>query len=165
VGLSSHLSVGRVTSRKITETLDSDAAKERSRRAMSESGERNVLGGPLEPCGTDPMTGFYRDGCCTSRDDDRGQHTICAVVTREFLQHQRSVGNDLTTPVPQYGFPGLQPGDRWCVVAVRWAQAYVAGVAAPVVLASTNAKALDVVPLEALRQHAVDVPGDLSSLD
>jgi uncharacterized protein (DUF2237 family) len=132
---------------------------------MSESEERNVLGGPLEPCGTEPMTGFYRDGCCASGADDRGQHTICAVVTREFLQHQRGVGNDLTTPIPEYGFPGLQPGDRWCVVAVRWAQAYVAGAAAPVVLASTNAKALEVVPLEALQQHAVDVPGDISSLD
>ena len=93
------------------------------------------------------------------------KHTICAVVTREFLQHQRGVGNDLTTPIAEYGFPGLQPGDRWCVVAVRWAQAYVAGAAAPVVLASTNAKALEVVPLEALQQHAVDVPGDISSLD
>ena len=74
--------------------------------------DRNVLGGPLEPCGTDPMTGFYRDGCCTTGEEDRGLHTICAVVTREFLEHQRSIGNNLTTPMPQYRFPGLSPGDR-----------------------------------------------------
>ncbi|NIH87420.1 DUF2237 family protein [Amycolatopsis granulosa] len=126
--------------------------------------DRNVLGGELEPCGTDPMTGYYRDGCCTTGDDDLGSHTVCAVVTKEFLEYQRTVGNDLSTPRPEYGFPGLQPGDRWCVVAVRWRQAYEAGVAAPVVLASTHERALDVVPLEALRQHAVDVPADPGSL-
>jgi uncharacterized protein (DUF2237 family) len=127
--------------------------------------ERNVLGGPLEPCGSDPITGFYRDGCCRSGEEDRGLHTVCTVVTREFLEHQARLGNDLMTPAPWFGFPGLHPGDRWCVVALRWAQAYADGVAAPVVLASTNAKALDLVPLEALRQHAVDVPGDISTLD
>jgi uncharacterized protein (DUF2237 family) len=130
---------------------------------MSE--DRNVLGGRLEPCGMDPVTGFYRDGCCTSGEEDRGQHTVCAVVTREFLDYQAGIGNDLTTPIPQYGFRGLRPGDRWCVVAVRWAQAYADGVAAPVVLAATHAKALDLIPLEALRQHAVDVPEDISSLE
>ncbi len=127
--------------------------------------ERNVLGGPLEPCGTDPLTGFYRDGSCASGAEDLGRHTVCAVVTREFLEHQSSIGNDLTTPIPQYGFPGLHPGDRWCVVALRWAQAYNDGVAAPVVLASTNVKALELIPLEILQQHAVDVPTDVSSLD
>jgi uncharacterized protein (DUF2237 family) len=126
--------------------------------------ERNVLGGPLEPCGTDPVTGFYRDGCCSTGPEDVGSHTVCAVMTGEFLAHQRQVGNDLVTPRPEYRFPGLQPGDRWCVVAARWLQAYEAGVAAPVVLAATHARALDVVPLEALRKHAVDVPPDLSSL-
>ena len=126
--------------------------------------DRNVLGGELEPCGTDPLTGFYRDGCCTTGPEDVGSHTICAVVTAEFLAHQRSVGNDLSTPLPAYGFPGLQPGDRWCVVAARWLQAHEAGVAAPVVLASTHERALEIVPLEVLRSHAVDVPGDLSSL-
>ncbi|NIH78810.1 DUF2237 family protein [Amycolatopsis viridis] len=126
--------------------------------------DRNVLGGELEPCGTDPMTGYYRDGCCTTGDDDLGSHTVCAVVTKEFLEYQRTVGNDLSTPRPEYGFPGLQPGDRWCVVAARWRQAYEAGVAAPVVLASTHERALDIVPLEALRQHAVDVPADPGSL-
>jgi uncharacterized protein len=128
------------------------------------SDQTNVLGGPLEVCGTAPMTGYYRDGCCRSDQEDPGLHTVCAVVTDEFLEHQRRVGNDLSTPRPEYGFPGLTPGDRWCVVALRWAQAYHDGVAAPVVLASTNARALDVVPLAALREHAVDVPGDASSL-
>ena len=126
--------------------------------------ERNVLGGELEPCGTDPVTGFYRDGCCSTGPEDVGSHTVCAVVTAEFLAHQQQVGNDLVTPRPEYRFPGLRPGDRWCVVAVRWLQAYDAGAAAPVVLAATHERALDVIPLEALQKHAVDVPPDLSSL-
>jgi hypothetical protein len=128
-------------------------------------GERNVLGGELEPCGTDPMTGFFRDGSCRTGPDDLGLHTVCAVVSEEFLAMQRRLGNDLTTPRPEYGFPGLRPGDRWCVVAVRWLQAYRAGAAAGVVLAATHARTLDVVPLEALRQHAVDVPDDVSGLE
>ncbi len=127
--------------------------------------ERNVLGGPLEPCSTDPMTGFYRDGNCSSGPEDIGMHTVCAVVSTEFLAMQRELGNDLSTPRPEYGFPGLMPGDRWCVVAVRWFQAYQAGVAAGVVLAATNERALEVVPIEALRQHAVDVPDDPGSLE
>ena len=86
--------------------------------------ERNVLGGELEPCGTDPMTGFFRDGCCNTGPEDLGSHTICAVVTTEFLEHQRSIGNDLSTPMPLYSFAGLMPGDRWCVTAVNWARAY-----------------------------------------
>jgi uncharacterized protein len=122
--------------------------------------ERNVLGGPLEACGTDPMTGFYRDGCCNTGPDDAGSHTICAVVTAEFLEHQRSIGNDLTSPMPIYRFPGLEPGDRWCVTAANWLRAHEDGAAALVVLASTHERALDLVPLEALRQHAVDVPDD-----
>lgn len=128
-------------------------------------GEQNVLGGPLEECGTDPVTGFYRDGCCSTGPEDLGSHTVCAVMTAEFLDHQRTLGNDLSTPRPQFRFPGLHPGDRWCVVAQRWLQSHAAGVAAPVVLASTNARALDLVPLEVLQQHAVDVPADLSSLE
>jgi uncharacterized protein (DUF2237 family) len=129
------------------------------------SEERNVLGGVLEPCGTEPLTGFYRDGCCTSGPQDVGSHTVCSVVSAEFLAFQREVGNDLSTPRPEYGFPGLRPGDRWCVVAARWLQAYRAGAAAGVVLAATNARALQVVPVEALRQHAVDVPDDASTLE
>jgi uncharacterized protein (DUF2237 family) len=127
--------------------------------------ERNVLGGPLEPCGTDPVTGFYRDGHCTSGPDDLGRHTVCAVVSADFLAVQREIGNDLVTPRPEFGFPGLKPGDRWCVVAVRWMQAYQAGAASGVVLAATNQRALEVVPIEALRQYAVDVPDDVSSLE
>ena len=125
----------------------------------------NVLGHPLQECGTDPMTGFYRDGCCTVGPEDVGNHSICAVVTAEFLEHQRSIGNDLSTPNPVYGFPGLNPGDRWCVTAANWARAHNAGAAAPVVLAATNRAVLDLVPLEVLQQYAVDVPGDLSGLE
>ncbi len=127
--------------------------------------ERNVLGGGLESCGTDPVTGFHRDGTCMVGPQDAGLHAICAVMTEEFLGHQRSVGNDLSTPRPQWQFPGLVPGDRWCVVAVRWLQAYDAGCAAPVVLAATSERALEVVALDVLREHSVDVPPDLSVLD
>jgi uncharacterized protein (DUF2237 family) len=126
--------------------------------------ERNVLGGPLEPCGVDPLTGFYRDGCCSTGPEDLGSHTICAVVTAEFLAHQQAIGNDLTTPMPQYRFPGLIPGDRWCVTAVNWLRAYQDGAAAYVVLASTHERALELVPIEALRELAVDVPSDPGSL-
>jgi uncharacterized protein (DUF2237 family) len=126
--------------------------------------ERNVLGGPLQPCGTEPLTGFYRDGCCSTGPDDLGSHTICAVVSAEFLTHQRSIGNDLSSPMPEYRFPGLVPGDRWCVTAANWLRAHRDGAAAPVVLASTHERALEVVPLEALAAHAVDVPDDPGDL-
>lgn len=126
--------------------------------------ERNVLGGELEPCGVEPLTGFFRDGCCRTGDEDVGSHTICAVVTAEFLAHQRRIGNDLMTPMPQFAFPGLTPGDRWCVTARNWLRAYRDGAAAFVVLASTHERALDVVPLEALREYGVDVPADPGSL-
>jgi uncharacterized protein (DUF2237 family) len=127
--------------------------------------ERNVLGEELQPCGTDPVTGFYRDGCCSTGPEDLGSHTICAVVTADFLDHQRSIGNDLSSPMPQYGFPGLHPGDRWCVTAANWARAHQAGRAAPVVLASTNEAVLELVPLPVLQQHAVDVPADPGALE
>ena len=126
--------------------------------------ERNVVGGDLEPCGTEPVTGFYRAGSCSCGPEDVGLHAVCAVMTEEFLAHQQSVGNDLSSPHPQWGFPGLEPGDRWCVVAARWVQAYEAGAVAPVVLASTNERALEVIPLEWLREHSVDVPTDPGSL-
>ncbi len=126
--------------------------------------EVNVRGDPLEPCGTDPVTGFYRSGDCACGPEDVGLHAVCAVMTREFLEHQRSVGNDLSTARPEYGFPGLQPGDRWCVVAARWLQAINDGVTAPVVLAATNARALEVIPLQALEAAAVDVPDDPGTL-
>ncbi|NED96243.1 DUF2237 domain-containing protein [Phytoactinopolyspora alkaliphila] len=128
-------------------------------------GDRNVFGDPLEPCGTDPLTGFYRDGCCNTGPEDIGQHTVCAMVSREFLAQQQQVGNDLTTPRPEFGFPGLTPGDRWCVCADRWLESYRMGAAAPVVLAATNARALEVIPIEMLREHAVDVPADPGGLD
>ena len=126
--------------------------------------DRNVLGAPLDPCGTDPMTGFHRDGCCSTGPQDVGLHTICAVVTTEFLEHQRSIGNDLGTPMPAYRFPGLVPGDRWCVTARNWLRAHEDGCAAPVVLAATHERTLDVVELDVLKQYAVDVPDDLTGL-
>ena len=127
--------------------------------------DRNVLGGELASCGTEPMTGFYRDGSCKTGPSDIGSHTICAVMSEEFLLQQKRIGNDLTTPMPEYMFPGLVPGDRWCVTAMNWLRAYQEGVAAPVVLAATNTRVLEVVPLDALRAHAVDVPDDLSEID
>lgn len=113
----------------------------------------------------DPLTGFFRDGCCRTGPEDRGSHTICAVVSSEFLDHQRSIGNDLMTPAPAYRFPGLVPGDRWCVTAVNWMRAHRDGAAAPVVLASTHERVLELVPLEVLRQHAVDVPDDATGIE
>ena len=126
--------------------------------------ERNVLGADLELCSIDPVTGFYRNGCCSTGPEDLGSHTICAVVTAEFLEHQRAIGNDLSTPVPAFHFPGLQPGDRWCVTAANWLRAHEDGAAAFVVLASTHEAVLEIVPLEILEQHAVDVPQDPGAL-
>lgn len=125
----------------------------------------NVLGGELESCSVDPVTGWLRDGNCATSADDVGSHTICAVVSKEFLDHQLAIGNDLITPVPAFRFPGLEPGDRWCVTARNWLRAHQDGVAAPVVLASTHERALDVVPLEILAEYAVDVPDDPSQLE
>lgn len=127
--------------------------------------EFNVLGGELVACSIDPVTGWFRDGSCRTSPQDRGSHTICAVMTGEFLEHQSSIGNDLTTPMPQYRFPGLAPGDRWCVTAPNWLLAHRAGVAAPVVLAATAAAVLSIVPLEVLQEHGIDVPADPSGLD
>jgi uncharacterized protein len=126
--------------------------------------ERNVLGEPLQTCSSDPLTGFYRDGCCRTGPGDFGSHTVCAVVSAEFLDYQRSIGNDLSTPIPQYGFPGLQPGDRWCVTVRNWLRAHEDGVGGFVVLAATHESALDVVPLDVLKQYAVDVPADPGSI-
>lgn len=126
--------------------------------------EKNVLGGELETCSIDPVTGWFRDGTCETAPEDIGSHTICAVVTAEFLAHQRSIGNDLTTPMPMYQFPGLKPGDRWCVTARNWMRAHRDGVAAPVVLAATHKRALQIAPLDVLREYAVDVPDDPGGL-
>ena len=115
----------------------------------------NILGGPLEACGLDPVTGFWRDGNCRTGGQDLGVHAVCAVMTEEFLEYSRSVGNDLSTPRPEHGFAGLREGDRWCVCADRWQQALEAGVAPPVVLEATHALALEFSSLESLREHAV----------
>lgn len=115
---------------------------------------RNVLGNPLKPCSHQPLTGWYRDGCCNTDDDDRGSHTVAAIVTAEFLRCLQEHGNDLVTPAPGHGFPGLRPGDRWCVCAASWYAAYREGRACPVDLEATHAEALRVIPLDALLEHA-----------
>ncbi len=119
---------------------------------------KNVVGGELQPCGTDPLTGFYRTGCCDTGADDVGIHIVCARVTAEFLEFSQGRGNDLSTPHDEAGFPGLQPGDRWCLCADRWKEALDAGVAPPVVLEATHASALEWVSLDELRQHAASPP-------
>jgi uncharacterized protein len=119
--------------------------------------QRNVLGTELRTCSSDPLTGYYRTGCCESRGDDPGMHVVCCRVTAEFLEFSAARGNDLSTPMPQYGFPGLRPGDQWCVCASRWAEALEAGAACPVVLESTHLSALEFVDLADLRAHAVEV--------
>ena len=115
---------------------------------------RNVLGGPLKACSADPLTGFFRDGCCNTSAEDVGSHTVCAEMTEEFLAFSTAAGNDLSTPHPEFGFPGLEPGDRWCVCAARWMDAFKVGLAPPVNLAATHEAALAIVPLEVLRAHA-----------
>jgi uncharacterized protein (DUF2237 family) len=122
------------------------------------TGAKNVLGKPLKVCCTDPVTGFYRTGKCDTGPGDLGLHVVCARVTAEFLRFSRAHGNDLTTPFPEAGFPGLKPGDRWCLCATRWKEALEAGVAPPVVLASTHMSALEFVSLDELTAHAVDRP-------
>ncbi|MCI5080347.1 MAG: DUF2237 domain-containing protein [Saprospiraceae bacterium] len=116
---------------------------------------KNVFGEALESCCTDPMTGFYRDGKCETGPQDRGIHVVCAVVTKEFLEYSKSRGNDLITPMPMYNFPGLQPGDGWCLCAARWKEAYEAGVAPPVKLEATHEAALKIVSMEMLLEKAV----------
>jgi len=119
--------------------------------------DKNVLGGTLLECSGVPRTGFYRDGCCNTGPEDVGLHVVCAQVTAAFLAFARSRGNDLVTPAPKFGFPGLKPGDRWCVCAGTWREAFEAGVAPPVVLAATHEETLAVIPLSALKQHALDL--------
>ena len=114
----------------------------------------NILGHPLIPCSTHPMTGFFRDGCCKTGPEDLGTHTVCAVMTQEFLEYTKSKGNNLSTPIPAYQFPGLKPGDRWCLCAMRWHEAYLAGNAPRVILESTHEKTLRYVSLEVLKSYA-----------
>lgn len=115
---------------------------------------RNVLGGPLAECSRDPLTGFFRDGCCNTGPMDTGLHTVCAILTAEFLEFSKAHGNDLSTPRPEFAFPGLKPGDRWCLCATRWRDAYEAGTAPKVALRATHAATLAIVSLEALKEHA-----------
>ena len=126
---------------------------------MTPAPARNVLGQPLEDCSHDPLTGFYRDGCCKAGDDDIGRHLVCAVMTDEFLAFTKAVGNDLSTPRPEYRFPGLKAGDQWCLCVLRWKEAFDAGHAPQVVLEATHAAALRTVSLDDLQQHAVKRPG------
>jgi uncharacterized protein len=121
---------------------------------MAREPDRNVVGGELLPCSRDPLTGFYRDGCCATGPEDAGSHTVCAIVTSEFLEFSALAGNDLSTPRPEWGFPGLTPGDRWCVCASRWLEAYDAGCAPAVVLGATHALAAEVIPIDTLIAHA-----------
>lgn len=123
--------------------------------------DRNVLGGPLEMCGADPVTGFFREGACSTCPEDLGSHTVCAKVTAEFLEFSMASGNDLSTPSPWFGFPGLKPGDRWCVCAGRWKEAFDAGVAPPVFLRATHERALEMIPFEDLVRFAADGPETL----
>lgn len=127
------------------------------RNDESDAPQRNVLGGPLESCSMAPRTGFYRTGCCETGPDDLGVHAICAVMTAEFLAFSRARGNDLSTPKPEHGFPGLKPGDRWCICALRWVEAQQAGAAPNAVLEATNEAALSYVPLATLRKHAAEL--------
>lgn len=122
---------------------------------MSREPDRNVVGGALLPCSTEPMTGFYRDGCCATGPEDVGSHTVCAVMTETFLEFSMQAGNDLSTPRPEWGFAGLAAGDRWCVCAARWLEAHRAGCAPPVVLGATHERALEIVPIEALTANAL----------
>ncbi|HEX5802318.1 MAG TPA: DUF2237 domain-containing protein [Azospira sp.] len=120
-------------------------------------GQRNVLGGPLGTCSDRPLTGFFRDGCCNTSDEDAGRHTVCIIATAEFLEFSRARGNDLSTPHPEFDFPGLQPGDRWCLCAARWREAWQAGAAPRVVLNATNEATLEIVSLDTLKPFAVDL--------
>ncbi|WP_151448191.1 DUF2237 family protein [Lacisediminimonas profundi] len=122
--------------------------------AHSSPPSRNVYNEPIVPCSFQPLTGFFRDGCCKTADDDAGTHVVCAVMTEDFLDFSVSRGNDLVTPVPEWGFPGLRAGDKWCLCALRWLEACEAGMAPPVVLESTNFHALDLIPLALLQAHA-----------
>jgi uncharacterized protein (DUF2237 family) len=121
-----------------------------------EAGAKNVLGGELQPCSLAPVTGFFRNGCCETSHEDLGMHTVCAVMTADFLAFSKSAGNDLSTPMPEYGFPGLQPGDRWCLCAPRWKEALDAGAAPQLVLDATHEETLAIVPLGVLKDYAVE---------
>jgi len=131
-------------------------------RAAREA-DRNVIGGSLLECSGEPLTGFFRDGCCATGPEDVGSHTVCTILTEQFLNFSRQVGNDLSTPQPQFGFPGLRPGDRWCVCAARWLEAHESGCAPPVLLAATHERAFDLIEIDTLLDYAIEPERDAES--
>ena len=124
---------------------------------MSEEEQLNIFNEPLEACSFDPVTGFFRSGCCETSEQDKGSHTVCAIMTEEFLKFSKSKGNDLSTPVPAFDFPGLNSGDRWCLCAVRWLEAYEAGSAPSIIARATHRRALEIIPMEAMKEFSLDI--------
>ena len=124
---------------------------------MSEEDQLNIFNEPLEACSFDPVTGFFRSGCCETSELDKGSHTVCAIMTEEFLQFSKSKGNDLSTPVPAFDFPGLNSGDRWCLCAARWLEAYEANSAPSIIAKATHIRALEIIPMEVIKEFALDI--------
>ena len=124
---------------------------------MSEEDQLNIFNEPLEACSFDPVTGFFRSGCCETSEQDTGSHTVCAIMTEEFLKFSKSKGNDLSTPVPAFDFPGLNSGDRWCLCAARWLEAYEAGSAPSIIARATHRRALDIIPMEVMKEFSLDI--------
>ena len=124
---------------------------------MSEEDQLNIFNDPLEACSFDPVTGFFRSGCCETSEQDTGSHTVCAIMTEEFLKFSKSKGNDLSTPVPAFDFPGLNSGDRWCLCAARWLEAYEAGSAPSIIARATHRRALEIIPMEAMKEFSLDI--------
>jgi len=124
---------------------------------MSEEDQLNIFKEPLEACSFDPVTGFFRSGCCETSEQDTGSHTVCAIMTEEFLKFSKSKGNDLSTPVPAFDFPGLNSGDRWCLCAARWLEAYEAGSAPSIIARATHRRALEIIPMEAMKEFSLDI--------
>ena len=124
---------------------------------MSEEDQLNIFNEPLEACSFDPVTGFFRSGCCETSEQDTGSHTVCAIMTEEFLKFSKSKGNDLSTPVPAFDFPGLKTGDRWCLCAARWLEAYEASSAPSIIAKATHRKALEIIPMELIKEFALDI--------
>ena len=124
---------------------------------MSEEDQLNIFNEPLEACGFDPMTGFFRSGCCETSELDTGSHTVCAIMTEEFLKFSKSKGNDLSTPIPAFDFPGLNSGDRWCLCAARWLEAYEAGSAPSIIARATHRRALEIIPMEVMKEFSLDI--------
>ena len=124
---------------------------------MSEEDQLNIFNEPLEACNLDPVTGFFRSGCCETSEQDTGSHTVCAIMTEEFLKFSKSKGNDLSTPVPAFDFPGLNSGDRWCLCAARWLEAYEAGSAPSIIARATHRRALEIIPMEVMKEFSLDI--------